>query len=171
VIAQLTGQGDSAAERISGGGGDQGFETQQFGDDVTSQYRGAQGLDPEFIAKLEAPVRVRQATARTLPALMMWNYIRFDFGESYFRDVEVIDLIIEKLPVSISLGLWMTLLSYGISIPLGIAKGVSDGSRFDIWTSAVVIVAYAIPGLSVRDPADRAVCRRIVLGPLPAAQA
>jgi microcin C transport system permease protein len=71
---------------------------------------------------------------------------RFDFGESYFRDVEVIDLIIEKLPVSISLGLWMTLLSYGISIPLGIAKAVRDGTRFDMWTSAVVIVGYAIPG-------------------------
>jgi microcin C transport system permease protein len=79
-------------------------------------------------------------------ALMIWNYARFDFGESYFRDVEVIDLIIEKLPVSISLGLWMTLLSYGISIPLGIAKAVKDGTRFDMWTSAVVIVGYAIPG-------------------------
>jgi microcin C transport system permease protein len=79
---------------------------------------------------------------------MMWNYARFDFGESYFRDIDVIDLIIEKMPVSISLGLWMTLLSYGISIPLGIAKAVKDGSRFDIWTSAVMIVGYAIPGLS-----------------------
>jgi len=76
----------------------------------------------------------------------MWNYITFDFGESYFRDVSVLDLIAEKLPVSISLGLWMTLISYGISIPLGIRKAVSDGSNFDVWTSSVVVIAYAIPG-------------------------
>ena len=77
---------------------------------------------------------------------MLWNYTRFDFGRSYFRDISVIDLIIEKLPVSISLGLWMTLLTYLISIPLGIRKAVSDGSRFDVWTSGVIIVGYAIPG-------------------------
>ena len=77
---------------------------------------------------------------------MLWNYIRFDFGTSYFRDISVLELIAEKLPVSISLGLWMTLLSYGISIPLGIAKAVRDGTRFDVWTSAVVVIGYAIPG-------------------------
>jgi microcin C transport system permease protein len=77
---------------------------------------------------------------------MLWNYLRFDFGESYFRDISVIDLIIEKMPVSISLGLWMTLLSYMISIPLGIRKAMKDGSRFDVWTSGVIIVGYAIPG-------------------------
>ncbi len=77
---------------------------------------------------------------------MIWNYARFDFGESYFRDISVIDLILEKMPVSISLGLWITLISYGISIPLGIRKAVKDGSAFDVWTSGVVIVAYAIPG-------------------------
>ena len=76
----------------------------------------------------------------------MWNYLRFDFGQSYFRDTSVLNLINEKLPVSISLGLWMTLLSYAISIPLGIRKAVRDGSRFDVSTSAVIIVAYAIPG-------------------------
>ncbi|MDF9790530.1 microcin C transport system permease protein [Methylorubrum extorquens] len=76
---------------------------------------------------------------------MLWDYLRFDFGRSYFRDVSVLDLIKEKLPVSISLGLWMTLISYAISIPLGIRKAVADGSRFDVWTSAVVIVGYAIP--------------------------
>ena len=76
----------------------------------------------------------------------MWNYLRFDFGQSYFRDTSVLNLIKEKLPVSISLGLWMTLLSYAISIPLGIRKAVRDGSRFDVSTSAVIIVAYAIPG-------------------------
>jgi microcin C transport system permease protein len=77
---------------------------------------------------------------------MIWDYARFDFGKSYFRDISVLELIKEKLPVSISLGLWMTLLSYAISIPLGIKKAVRDGSSFDIWTSAVVIIGYAIPG-------------------------
>src|SRR5690606_2594274 len=77
--------------------------------------------------------------------LMLWNYIRFDFGESYFRDISVVDLIIEKMPVSISLGVWITLISYAISIPLGIRKAVKDGSPFDVWTSGVVIIAYAIP--------------------------
>src|SRR5258705_9432158 len=77
---------------------------------------------------------------------MLWNYLRFDFGKSYFRDVSVLQLIKEKLPVSISLGLWMTLLTYLISIPLGIRKAVMDGSKFDTWTSAVIIVGFAIPG-------------------------
>ena len=76
---------------------------------------------------------------------MIRNYAVFDFGQSYFRDVPVLQLIKEKLPVSISLGLWMTLISYAISIPLGIAKAVRDGSRFDVWTSGVVIIGYAIP--------------------------
>src|SRR4029079_6453381 len=78
--------------------------------------------------------------------LMLWNYARFDFGKSYFRDVSVLQLIGEKLPVSISLGLCLTLLTYLISIPLGIRKAVSDGSQFDVWTSGVIIVGYAIPG-------------------------
>ncbi len=78
--------------------------------------------------------------------MMLWNYARFDFGDSYFRDISVLDLILEKMPVSISLGLWITLLSYLISIPLGIRKAVKDGSPFDVWTSGVVIVGYAIPG-------------------------
>ena len=77
---------------------------------------------------------------------MVWNFSRFDFGKSYFRDVSVLQLIKEKLPVSISLGLWMTLLSYLISIPLGIRKAVRDGSPFDIWTSGIIIIGYAIPG-------------------------
>jgi microcin C transport system permease protein len=79
-------------------------------------------------------------------ATMLWNYIRFDFGHSYFRDISVIDLVLEKMPVSITLGLWMTLISYGVSIPLGIAKAMRDGSRFDVWTSGVIIVGYALPG-------------------------
>src|SRR5262249_53863921 len=78
--------------------------------------------------------------------LMLRNYLQFDFGESYFRDVSVTALIVEKLPVSISLGLWMTLLSYAISIPLGISKAVRDGSRFDVATSSAIIIGYAIPG-------------------------
>ena len=77
---------------------------------------------------------------------MLWNFIRFDFGKSYFRDTKVIDLIREKMPVSISLGLWMTLLTYLISIPLGIAKAVRDGSRFDVWTSGGIVIGYAVPG-------------------------
>jgi microcin C transport system permease protein len=149
VIAQLTGQGDSATDRISGSGGDnQGFQGQEFNDDVTSQYRGAQGLDPEFIAKLEAQFGFDKPPLERF-GLMMWNYIRFDFGESYFRSIDVIDLIAEKLPVSISLGVWILLLSYLISIPLGIKKAVSDGSRFDVWTSGLIIVAYAVPGFLV----------------------
>jgi microcin C transport system permease protein len=77
---------------------------------------------------------------------MLWNYARFDFGRSYFRSISVVDLVKEKMPVSISLGLWSTLIAYAVSIPLGIRKAVRDGSRFDTWTSGVIIVGYAIPG-------------------------
>jgi microcin C transport system permease protein len=148
VIAQLSGSDVSATARIGGSTGDFGAaQGQNLGgaDAVTSKYRGAQGLRPEFIAALEKQFGFDKPPLERF-FLMLWNYARFDFGESYFRDISVIDLIIEKLPVSISLGLWMTLLSYGISIPLGIRKAVRDGSRFDIWTSGVIIVGYAIPG-------------------------
>ncbi len=152
IIAQLTGTDVGATARIGGSqGGDFGAGTgAQAGaggadQAVTSKYRGAQGLDPEFIKSLEKQFGFDKPWYERF-GLMLYNYIRFDFGESYFRDVRVIDLIIEKMPVSISLGLWMTLLSYGISIPLGIRKAVRDGSRFDVWTSAVVVVGYAIPG-------------------------
>jgi microcin C transport system permease protein len=112
VIAQLTGQGDSATDRISGGGGDDpGLQSQDFGDSVTSHIAARRGSTPNSSPSLSA-VRLRQATARALLPDDV-ELSRFDFGESYFRDVAVIDLIIEKLPVSISLGLWMTLLSYG----------------------------------------------------------
>ncbi|MCR9137139.1 MAG: microcin C ABC transporter permease YejB [Alphaproteobacteria bacterium] len=143
VIAELTGQGNSTTERISGGG-DQQVQP-GGGADFSSKYRGAQGLDPAFIAKLEQQFGFDKPPVERF-LRMMWNYIRFDFGESYFRDVTVIDLIIEKMPVSISLGIWILLISYIISIPLGIKKAVSDGSRFDIWTSGVIIIAYAVPG-------------------------
>ncbi len=145
VIAKLTGQGGDAGDRLSGGGGDAGATNfDPTVGEATSKYRGAQGLDPEFIAKLE------QQFGFDKPPLerffkMLWDYARFDFGESYFRDISVLDLILEKMPVSISLGIWITLLSYLISIPLGIRKAVKDGSTFDIWTSGVVIVGYAIP--------------------------
>ena len=109
-----------------------------------SKYRGAQGLDPKFIKELEKQFGFDKPAYERF-WLMIRNYAVFDFGQSYFRDVPVLQLIGEKLPVSISLGLWMTLLSYAISIPLGIAKAVRDGSRFDVWTSGVVIIGYAIP--------------------------
>jgi microcin C transport system permease protein len=150
VIAQLTGADTGATSRISGSpGGDFGARGQmQSGagaDAVTSKYRGARGLDPEFIKSLEKQFGFdKPAYQRFL--LMVWNYLRFDFGKSYFRDTQVIDLVKQKLPVSMSLGLWMMLLSYLISIPLGIRKAVRDGSRFDVWTSSVIIVGYAIPG-------------------------
>jgi microcin C transport system permease protein len=149
VIAQLQGTDVSATARISGGGGDfagAGAGQDTGGEDsITSKYRGAQGLDPEFIKQLEKQFGFDKPPL-TRFGLMLWNYARFDFGESYFRDIGVLKLIAEKMPVSISLGLWMTLLSYAISIPLGINKAVRDGSRFDMWTSAVIIIGYAIPG-------------------------
>lgn len=111
---------------------------------VNSKYRGAQGLDPQFIADLEKQFGFDKPPLERF-GQMLWNYLRFDFGRSYFRDISVIDLIKEKMPVSISLGLWLTFLSYMISIPLGIRKAIKDGSRFDTWTSAVIIVGYAIP--------------------------
>jgi microcin C transport system permease protein len=149
IIAQLSGTDVSATARISGGGGDfagtQGSEAGGGDSAISSKYRGAQGLPPEFIAELEKQFGFdKPAHERFL--LMIWNYARFDFGESYFRDISVIDLIAEKLPVSVSLGVWMMLISYAISIPLGIRKAIKDGSRFDTWTSGVIIVGYAIPG-------------------------
>ncbi|MEM7216397.1 MAG: microcin C ABC transporter permease YejB [Pseudomonadota bacterium] len=146
IAAELTGQAGNASDRVSGGG-DNLQNSGEFDSvrSANSNYRGAQGLDPEFIAQLEKQFGFDKPAHERF-AIMIWDYSRFDFGESYFRNIEVIDLIIEKLPVSISLGLWITFLSYGISIPLGIRKAVSDGGSFDIWTSGVIIVAYAIPG-------------------------
>jgi microcin C transport system permease protein len=150
VIAKLTGADTGATSRISGSpGGDFGSRGMVQGgsgvDAVTSKYRGAQGLDPEFIKKLEKQFGFDKPAYERF-GLMLWNYIRFDFGKSYFRDVSVLQLIKEKLPVSISLGIWMTLLTYLISIPLGIRKAVDAGSQFDVWTSSVIIIGYAIPG-------------------------
>ncbi|MBY2940357.1 microcin C ABC transporter permease YejB [Rhizobium leguminosarum] len=139
VIAQLTGQADSADQRLSGGG-----DLLSGGGDEGSKYRGAQGLDPELIAKLEKQFGFDKPPL-TRFGEMMWNYIRFDFGESFFRNTSVLELVKEKLPVSISLGIWILIFSYAISIPLGIRKAVKDGSTFDVWTSGVIVVGYAVP--------------------------
>ena len=153
VIAKLQGSDTSATSRISGSaGGDFGSRGMAQGgsgvDAVTSKYRGAQGMDPAFIKKLEQQFGFdKPAHERFL--IMMWNYIRFDFGSSYFRDVTVLELIKEKLPVSMSLGIWMTLLTYLISIPLGIRKAVRDGERFDTWSSGFLVIGYAVPGFLV----------------------
>ncbi|MCZ4259585.1 microcin C ABC transporter permease YejB [Limimaricola sp. G21655-S1] len=138
IIAQMEGGGD-VFESIAGGGA----EVSQGGGD--SDYIGARGLPPEFIAELEREFGFDKPPLERF-LTMMWNYMRFDFGESYFRSISVIDLVLEKMPVSITLGLWSTLLAYVISIPLGIRKAVRDGSSFDTWTSGAIIVGYAIPG-------------------------
>ncbi|MBY5900048.1 microcin C ABC transporter permease YejB [Rhizobium leguminosarum] len=140
VIAQLTGQADSADQRLSGGGD----LLSGGGSDEGSKYRGAQGLDPELIAKLEKQFGFDKPPL-TRFGEMMWNYIRFDFGESFFRNTSVLELVKEKLPVSISLGIWILIFSYAISIPLGIRKAIKDGSTFDVWTSGVIVVGYAVP--------------------------
>jgi microcin C transport system permease protein len=153
VIAQITGTDVSATARIGGSQGD-GLSTStqtqasQGGGEAASKYRGAQGLDPEFIKSLEKQFGFdKPAHERFI--LMMKSYLAFDFGKSYFRDVSVLQLIKEKLPVSISLGISMTLITYLISIPLGIRKAVHDGERFDTWTSGVLVIGYAIPGFLV----------------------
>ena len=146
AIAQLQGvdQGSTANFGGGGGGGAAGAGAAHVGGDVSSRYRGAQGLDPKFIKELEKQYGFdKPATERFW--ILVKDYSTFHLGTSYYRNAPVIKLIEEKLPVSMSLGLWMTLLSYAISIPLGIAKAVRDGTRFDVWTSAAVIVGYAIP--------------------------
>ncbi len=139
IISQLS-DPSSATDRFSGGGGGEAGGGASGG-----EYRGAQGLDPDFIAELERQFGFDKPPLERF-GLMIWNYAQFDFGESYYRSISVIDLILEKMPVSISLGLWTTLLAYLVSIPLGVRKAVKDGTAFDAWTSGVVIVGYAIPG-------------------------
>lgn len=148
MIAKIRGTAVDATARISGSSGETGgFGDSQHheGGNFDSKYRGARGLDPEFIAQLEKMYGFDKPAYERF-WIMIKNYSQLNFGESYFKDRKVIDLMIEKLPVSISLGLWATLLIYLISIPLGIAKAVHDGSRFDTWTSSVIIIGYAIPG-------------------------
>lgn len=135
VMAQVQGTADLSTSRFSGAAADE----------VSGESRGGRGLDPAYIAELEAQFGFDQpAHERFLK--MLGDYARFDLGESFYRDQTVLALIADKLPVSVSLGLWTLVLTYLISIPLGIRKAVRDGSAFDVWTSAVVIVGYAIPG-------------------------
>ena len=139
IIAQIEGGGD-VFEGISGSSSET-FDTTASDD----RYVGSRGLPPDFIEQLEKEFGFDKPPLERF-ANMMWNYMRFDFGESYFRSISVVDLVIEKMPVSITLGLWSTLIAYLVSIPLGIRKAVRDGSTFDTWTSGLIIVAYAIPG-------------------------
>lgn len=147
MIAELQGHGGDATSRIGGGGSDTsmngaGSAAQNAGE--SSGYRGSQGLDPEFIKELEKMYGFdKPAPERFLQ--MVTNYLQFNLGESYYRDASVMSLILEKMPVSISLGLWSTLIIYLVSIPLGIRKAVKDGQPFDVWTSAVIFIGYAIP--------------------------
>lgn len=147
MIAHIRYGQTDAASRVSGAGMSEiaarpGALT---ANDVSSSYRGAQGLDPKFIKDIEKMYGFdRPPLERFIK--MISNYARFDFGKSFFRDEPVTKLILEKMPVSISLGLWTTLLVYCISIPLGIRKAVRDGSHFDVITSIMVSVAHAIPG-------------------------
>lgn len=156
------------AQLQEGAVGGQGGGQIAMGD---SAYRGRQGIDPDLIADLqvqfgfarvvcetgyqgEPDVTAPECTSEPIPVwkrfgIMLWNYARFDFGESFRRSADVIDIILEKLPVSISLGLWATLISYLVSIPLGIRKAVKDGTRFDTTTSGVIVAAYALPGFLV----------------------
>ncbi|WP_070966994.1 microcin C ABC transporter permease YejB [Vibrio sonorensis] len=144
AIAQMEGHTSGIMERFAGGGTevDTSASSQEVG---TTGYKGSRGLDPEVVEAIkkqfgfDKPLHERYFE-------MLINYASFDFGESLFRGGNVIDLIVERLPVSISLGLWSTLIIYLISIPLGIMKAIHHGSRFDIWSSAVVIIGYAIPG-------------------------
>ena len=143
MIAKLQGEAVSATERLSGGGEDVKGQKKAVSE-KTSKYRGAQGLAPELVEEIEQmygfdkPVHVRFFN-------MMLDYATFDFGESFFRDQKVVDLVLEKMPVSISLGIWSTLAIYLVSIPLGIRKALKHGSRFDVWSSTVVILGNAIP--------------------------
>ncbi|MBT7076732.1 MAG: microcin C ABC transporter permease YejB [Pelagibacterales bacterium] len=143
TIARLQGIDVGATERVSGGMKD-GLDNQNNFISSNSKYVGAQGLDPSIIKEIEKMYGFDQPPHIRFYR-MVKNYLVFDFGESFFQDRKVIDIVMEKLPVSISLGLWTTLLIYLISIPLGIYKAVNDGKKFDIWSSVVVIIGNAIP--------------------------
>jgi len=144
MISQLTGVGADITERASRSGSTEMLSANAGGDAFNGKYRGAQGLDPEFIRELELRFGFDKPLHERFID-MIKKYLVFDFGESFFRDRSVVDLVLDKMPVSISLGIWTTLLVYLISIPLGISKAVRDGSRFDVWTSLIVIIGTAIP--------------------------
>lgn len=147
VLAQLQGTAVEATARISSSGGEVSTQSQQkpVTGGPASKYRGAQGLDPEFIKRLEKQFGFDKPPHERF-FKMLGDYLTFDFGNSFFRDTSVVGLILEKMPVSISIGVWSTLIIYLISIPLGVAKAVRDGSRFDVWSSGAVIFGNAIPG-------------------------
>ena len=150
MIAKMQGRDVAATERV-GGGGDAAMQrnlAQRPQMNSDTRYRGAQGLSPEQIAQIEKDFGFDKPIGERF-VLMIRNYATFDFGESYFQNRRVVDLVRDKLPVSISLGLWSTLLIYGISIPLGIAKAVHYGSRFDIWSTVLVLIGYAVPAFLV----------------------
>ncbi|MEX0318226.1 MULTISPECIES: microcin C ABC transporter permease YejB [unclassified Ruegeria] len=140
ILAQMQGEGDVFAGFA---GGESAPTEETFGSD--SEYLGARGLPKEFIEELEKEFGFDKPPLQRFLS-MMGNYLTLDFGQSYFRSISVIDLVLEKMPVSISLGLWSTLIAYLVSIPMGIRKAIKDGSTFDTWTSGTIIVAYAIPG-------------------------
>lgn len=149
VIATLKGHDVAATARLGGSaqsdlGAAQALPSATM-DSGASKYRGARGIDPELIAEIERLYGFDKPAHERFWQ-MIGNYLKFDFGDSFYRDRSVVELVIDKMPVSISLGLWTTLLVYLISIPLGITKAVRDGSRFDVWSSGVIIVGYAIPG-------------------------
>ena len=151
IIAELSGTDVGTTGRISSSGsevmGKDGGNLVTSGQNTTT-YRGAQGLDPEFIKELEKQFGFDKPLHERFID-MIGNYITFDFGTSFFRDETVVDLVFSKLPVSISLGLWTTIIVYLVSIPLGIRKAVRDGSRFDVWTTAVLTVGFAIPSFVI----------------------
>ena len=149
AIAQLSGHSNAITERVTKTGSQETLSEVSTSKNLDSSsatpYRGAQGLDPEFIKELE----VRFGFDKPLHERflkMMSDYLVFDFGKSFYRDTDVVDLVLEKLPVSISLGLWTTLIVYLISVPLGIRKAVADGSQFDMVSSFAIIIGTAIPG-------------------------
>jgi microcin C transport system permease protein len=147
LLGDLQGIGASATSRISGGGQGETLGAERRGNptDSGSTYRGARGLDPEYIASLERQFNFDKPAYERF-WLMIKEYAVFDLGESFFRGRPVMDVILEKMPVSISLGVWSTLIIYLISIPLGVGKAVRDGSRFDVATSWAIIIGYAVPG-------------------------
>ena len=147
AIAQIKGNDVSLTQRFTSSGGEQKQSEQKSFqvNNSNSKYRGSQGIDPDLIKELEKEYGFDKPPLERF-FLMVKNFLVFDFGESFYKDKKVVDLIKEKLPVSISLGLWTTLIIYLISIPLGIKKAVKDGSDFDLYTSSLIIIGYAIPG-------------------------
>ena len=140
AIVQAQGLDISTTASVSAGA--------SMGPSSQSSYTGSEGLNPEFVARMEKTFGFDKPPHERF-FLMLWNYARLDFGESYFQNRPVFDLVVERLPISVSLGLWSLVLIYGVSIPLGMAKAVRDGTAFDVWSSAVVFVAYAIPGFLI----------------------